>query len=124
MEGAKITEEAKVTGLYTKEAVARVKKSDYSILIGIPKESATHEKRVVLTPEAVSVLVNNGQRVLVETKAGELSKFSDREYVNAGAKVVDTHKEAFDADVVLKVDPPSIEEINSMKSGSCLISAL
>jgi len=124
MEGAKITEEVKATGLYTKEAVARIKKSEISILIGIPKEWASHEKRVVLTPEAVGLLVNNGQRVLVETKAGEHSKFSDRDYLDAGAKVVDTAKEAFDADVVLKVEPPSLEEIGFMKSGACLISAL
>lgn len=115
---------AKATGLYTKESVARVKKSDNSILIGIPKERVSHEKRVVLTPEAVAILVNNGQRVLVESKAGELSKFSDREYAEAGAKVVYSSKESYDADVVLKVEPPNEEEINEMRSGSCLISAL
>lgn len=124
MEGANITEVAKATGLYTKESVARVKKSDNSILIGIPKERVSHEKRVVLTPEAVAILVNNGQRVLVESKAGELSKFSDREYAEAGAKVVYSSKESYDADVVLKVEPPNEEEINEMRSGSCLISAL
>ncbi len=124
MGGAKITEVAKATALYTKESVARVKKSDNSILIGIPKERVSHEKRVVLTPEAVALLVNNGQRVLVESKAGELSKFSDREYAEAGAKVVYSSKESYNADVVLKVEPPNEEEINEMRDGSCLISAL
>lgn len=124
MGGAKITEIAKSTGVYPKEAVARVKSSDNSILIGIPRESAEQEKRVVLTPEAVALLVNNGQRVIVETKAGELSKFSDREYADAGAKVAYSSKEAFDADVVLKVEPPTEEEINDMRKGACLISAL
>ncbi|MEX2594471.1 MAG: alanine dehydrogenase [Anditalea sp.] len=124
MEGAKITDIAKETGVYPKEALARVKKSDNSILIGVPKENVAQEKRVVLTPEAVALLVNNGQRVLVESKAGELSKFSDREYSDAGAKVVYSSKEAFDADVVLKIEPPTEEDINDMRQGSCLISAL
>lgn len=124
MEGAKITEVVKETALYTKESAARIKKSNNSILIGIPKERVSQEKRVVLTPEAVALLVNNGQRVVVESKAGELSKFSDREYSEAGAKVVYSTKESYDADVVLKVEPPTEEEINEMRSGSCLISAL
>lgn len=124
MEGAKITEVVKETALYTKESAARIKKSDNSILIGIPKERVSQEKRVVLTPEAVALLVNNGQRVLVESKAGELSKFPDREYAEAGAKVVYSTKESFDADVVLKVEPPTQEEISGMRPGSCLISAL
>ena len=124
MEGAKITEVVKETALYTKESPARIKKSGNSILIGIPKERVSQEKRVVLTPDAVALLVNNGQRVVVESKAGELSKFSDREYSEAGAKVVYSTKESFDADVVLKVEPPTEEEINEMRSGSCLISAL
>src|SRR5690554_878140 len=119
-----MTEIAKETGLYTKETPEMIRHSDKSILIGIPKERAAQEKRVVLTPEAVALLVNNGQKVVVESKAGELSKFSDREYSEAGAQVVFSSKEAFDTDVVLKVEPPTEEEINDMRQGACLISAL
>src|SRR5690554_4300232 len=121
---AKIVETAKDPALFTQESPALVKKSDHSILIGIPKERVLQEKRVVLTPEAVALLVNNGQRVRVESNAGELSKFSDRHYAEAGAEVVYTSKEAFDAEVVLKVEPPTEEEINDMRQGACLISAL
>src|SRR5690606_1256976 len=121
---AKIAELAKETSIYTKESPERISKSGSSVLIGIPKESAAQEKRVVLTPEAVALLVSNGQRVLVESKAGELSKFSDREYSDAGAQVVYSSKEAFDVEVVLKVEPPKEEEINEMRQGACLISAL
>src|SRR5690606_7547382 len=53
-----------------------------------------------------------------------LSKFSDREYSDAGAQVVYSSKEAFDVDVVLKVEPPTEEEINDMRQGACLLSAL
>ena len=121
---AKIAEIAKATSIYTKESPERISKSGSSVLIGIPKESVAQEKRVVLTPEAVALLVNNGQRVLVESKAGELSKFSDREYSDAGAQVVYSSKEAFDVEVVLKVEPPTEEEINDMRQGACLLSAL
>lgn len=79
---------------------------------------------MVLTPEAVSLLVQNGQRVKVETNAGKLAKFTDKDYSEAGASVVYSSKEVFDADVVLKVEPPTLEEIEYMRQGSCLISAL
>jgi len=109
---------------YPKESVAKVKNSKNSILIGLPKEVAFQEKRVVLTPEAVALLVNNGQRVMVESMAGKYSKFTDKDFSDAGAKVVYSAKEAFDAEVVLKVEPPKEEEIGYMRPGSCLISAL
>lgn len=111
-------------GIYPKESLSKVKNSKNSLVIGLPKETALQEKRVVLTPEAVGLLVNNGQQVIVETNAGAKSKFTDKEYSDAGAKVVYSAKEAFDAEVILKVEPPSNEEIEYMKTGSCLISAL
>ncbi|RZS96625.1 alanine dehydrogenase [Cecembia calidifontis] len=111
-------------GLYPKEAAAKVKTAKNSLVIGIPRETAAQEKRVVLTPEAVALLVNNGQQVVVETNAGLLAKFTDKDYSDAGAKVVYSAKEAFDAEVILKVEPPTTEEIEYMRAGSCLISAL
>lgn len=111
-------------GLYPKEALAKVKESRHSLLIGLPRESAAQEKRVVLTPEAVGLLVNNGLRVVVESNAGLHAKFTDKDYSDAGAKVVYSAKEAFEAEVVLKVEPPTEEEIGYMPAGSCLISAL
>ncbi|WP_304516565.1 alanine dehydrogenase [Cecembia rubra] len=111
-------------GIYPKEAPAKVKTSKNSLVIGLPKETAAQEKRVVLTPEAVALLVNNGQQVVIETNAGLHAKFSDKDYSDAGGKVVYSAKEAFDAEVVLKVEPPTTEEIEYMKAGSCLISAL
>ncbi|EKB49069.1 alanine dehydrogenase [Cecembia lonarensis] len=110
--------------VYPKEAPAKVKISKNSLVIGIPREVAAQEKRVVLTPEAVGLLVNNGQEVVVETLAGQNAKFTDKEYSDAGAKVVYSAKEAFDAEVILKVEPPTLEEIGYMRGGACLISAL
>ncbi|MEX2511799.1 MAG: alanine dehydrogenase [Cyclobacteriaceae bacterium] len=118
------TEIAKETGVFTQEARLRVKSKRSAVLIGVPREVEEQEKRVVLTPEAVYLLVNNGQRVKVETGAGKDSKFSDKEYADAGAEVVYSSKEVFDAEVILKVEPPTKEEIGYMRSGACLISAL
>ena len=118
------TEIAKETGVFTQESMARVKKKGSGVLVGIPREVADQEKRVVLTPEAVSLLVNNGQKVVVETNAGRDSKFEDKDYSDAGAKVVYSRKDVFDVEVVLKVEPPTPEEIGYMRTGACLISAL
>ncbi|WP_051315957.1 alanine dehydrogenase [Algoriphagus vanfongensis] len=111
-------------GLIPKESPVKTKKRGEELSIGIPKEKSEEEKRVVLTPEAVGLLTNNGIHVVVETSAGLASKFTDQDYSDAGAKVVYSAKEAFETDIVLKVDAPSLEEISSMNVGACLISAL
>lgn len=111
-------------GIFPKEAMAKVKESKRSLLVGVPAETAAQEKRVVLTPDAVALLVNNGLDVMVETQAGAQSKFTDKDYSDAGAKIVYSAKEAFDAEVVVKVEPPTVDEVEYMRPGSCLISAL
>lgn len=111
-------------GLIPKESPSKVRKDSKTITIGIPKEVSSQEKRVVLTPEAVGILSNNGLNVLLETGAGAQAKFADQDYSDAGAKVVYSRKDALGSDIVLKIDPPTLEEINDMTSGSCLISAL
>ncbi|NVJ87356.1 MAG: alanine dehydrogenase [Algoriphagus sp.] len=116
--------EIAAAGLLPKEAPAVVQKGKRSITIGIPKEKSSEERRVVLTPEAVGLLTNNGLGVVVETGAGKASKFSDQDYSDAGAKVVYSHEEALKAQIVLKVDAPDLSEIDKMNPGSCLISAL
>ena len=111
-------------GLIPKESPAASKKGGKPMTLGLPKEISLQEKRVVLTPEAVGILVNNCVDVLVETNAGEQAKFSDQEYSDAGAKIAYSRKEVFGADVVVKVDAPTLEEIAEMSAGACLISAL
>ena len=111
-------------GIFPKEAMAKVRDPKRSLLVGMPTETAAQEKRVILTPDAVALLVNNGLEVMVETQAGAQSKFSDKDYSDAGARIVYSAKEAFDAEVVVKVEPPVESEIAFMRPGSCLISAL
>jgi alanine dehydrogenase len=122
--GSGLEELAKGRTLYPQEALLKVKESNKSLFIGIPKEIAFQENRVSLRPEAVSLLINNGHEVWVETGAGNASKFSDQEYSDSGAKIKYSPQEVFEADIVLKVEPPTLEEIEYLKPGKTLISAL
>ena len=110
--------------LYTQEAPAKLKKSKGELFIGVPTELSFQENRVSLKPESVQVLVSNGHTVWVEAGAGLSSNYGDNEYSEAGAKIIYSQKEVFQADIVLKVEPPTIEEINMMRNGATLISAL
>tara|TARA_B100000795_G_scaffold126217_1_gene94181 strand:- start:1530 stop:2741 length:1212 start_codon:yes stop_codon:yes gene_type:complete len=95
-----------------------------SLFIGIPKENAFQEHRVPLVPGAVALLVSNGHKVFVETNAGISSSFSDREYSDSGAKICYDVKEIYQADIILKVEPPTLKELDYFKHNQCLISAL
>ena len=92
--------------------------------IGIPKETSFQEHRVALSPDAVSLLVANGHEVKVETGAGDLSKYSDNEYSEVGATICYEQKEVFSTHLILKVAPPSKDEIDLMPGHQVLISAL
>ena len=95
-----------------------------TLKIGIPKEITFQENRVPLTPAAVSYLTAQGSRVLIQSGAGLNANFSDHDYSEAGAEITHDVKSVFSQDVVLKVDPPTIEEVGFMNSGQLLISAL
>jgi alanine dehydrogenase len=95
-----------------------------SLFIGIPNERAFQENRVPLVPEAVGLLVSNGHKVYIESNAGMSSSFTDQEYSDAGAKICYDVKEIYEADIILKVEPPTIEELDNFKHNQCLISAL
>ena len=115
---------AKESQLYPQEALLEIKKSNSSLFIGIPKEVRMQEKRVPLTPNSVKLIVDNGHEVWIESGAGNTSKFTDNEYSEAGAKIAYSHKELFEANIILKVEPPTSEEIDLLKPGKTLFSAL
>ncbi len=92
--------------------------------IGIPKETSYQENRVALIPETVQLLVNNGHHVVVESKAGETSQYSDNDYSEAGAEIAEDKKTIFESDMILKVAPPTQDEIDLMPGNQTLISAL
>jgi len=109
---------------YPQEEVAEIQRGHKTIAIGIPREKSEHEKRIPLRPEAVNVLVRNGHEVKVETGAGDASQFTDKDYSEAGAQIAYSTEEVFTADIVLKVEPPTTEEIELMKNGKTIISAI
>ncbi|MBC7922737.1 MAG: alanine dehydrogenase [Ferruginibacter sp.] len=110
--------------LYPQESLLELKTSKHHLYIGLPREASSQENRICLTPEAVDILVRNGHRVVVEAGAGEASKFSDREYSEAGAGIAYSPPEVFEADIILKVEPAVQREIDYLKAGKTLISAL
>lgn len=110
--------------LLPKEEMLEVARKKGNLYIGIPKENSFQERRVALVPEAVSLLVSNGHRVKIETKAGEMANFSDNEYSEAGAEICYDKKEIFSCDIILKISPPSESEIELMPGHQTLISAL
>ena len=121
---SEVKELAQEQALYPQEQLAKIKEDDASLLLGLPNEISMQETRLLLTPASVSVLAANGHRVLVETGAGMSAKFTDNEYSEAGAKIVYSAKEAYEANIVLKVEPPTLQEIDNLKPGATLISAL
>ena len=88
--------------------------------VGVVAESGSDERRVGLVPKAVASLVNNGLAVVVESGAGEAALLPDDLYTEAGATIGD----AWAADVVVKVAPPSTEEVGKLRTGQTLIGFL
>jgi len=111
-------------GFMPQEEMLEVARKKSSLQIGIPKETSLQEKRVPLVPDAVAVLVNNGHEVIIETGVGEGASFSDRDYSEVGAQIVFSTEEVYKASMILKVEPPSLQEIDMMQQGQLLISAL
>ena len=110
--------------LIPQEEKLELKKQPKSLFIGVPKEITFQESRIAIVPDAVQLLVSHGHEVIIESKAGEGANFSDSEFSEAGAKIVYDTKEIYQADIILKVEPPTIEEIKLMKGRQTLISAL
>jgi|TARA_B110000037_G_scaffold222921_1_gene300503 alanine dehydrogenase len=122
--GKKTTSPFSKEQLMPQAEMLEIKRKKGDLFIGVPKESYTQEKRVCLTPDAVAAITAHGHRVIVESGAGLGSNFSDIEYSESGAKIAFDPKEAFECNIVLKVGPPSYEEIEMMCPQSALFSTL
>jgi alanine dehydrogenase len=101
-----------------------IKKQKGELFIGLPKETNLGEKRVCLTPDAVTALTSNGHRIVIETGAGNGANYSDKEYSDAGAKISYDIEEAFKCNIVLKIAPPTEIEIEYINPQTILISSL
>ena len=110
--------------LAPQEEMLEVARKKGKLYIGIPREIAFQENRVPLVPDAVALLVNNGHHILIETGAGKAAHFDDKDYSEAGAEIAHTPEEVYKADIILKIAPPTLEEIELMKPKQTLFSAL
>lgn len=112
------------TAWETQEERLAVDAKSAQLQIGLPKEHAMNEHRLLLTPESVQILVAQGHEIVVETGAGTLAGFSDASYANAGATIALGPEEVFQCAIVAKVAPPTVAEIAMMRGGQTMISAL
>lgn len=94
------------------------------LFIGIPKEVTFQENRVPLTPEAVSVLVNDGNEVVVEHGAGDGSFYFDNDYSEAGARIVYDKQDVYKATTIIKSAPISENEAEMMQPNQVVISPI
>jgi alanine dehydrogenase len=111
-------------GLAPKESLLEVSRKKDNLFIGIPKERYFQENRIALTPGAVSILVANGHKVVVESKAGEGSHISDNDYSEAGAEIAYNTNDIFRAHIIIKVAPPSAQEIQMFHPQQIIISPI
>ena len=115
---------AKQALMQPQESMLEVKNKKNRLYIGIPKEVTFQENRIPLTPLSVALLVNNGHEVVLESNAGQAANFSDKDYAEQGAQIVYDTKKVYEADIIIKIAPPTLAEIEMMKPGQKLISAL
>lgn len=110
--------------MQTQEAMLETGRKSNSLHIGIPKEVSCQECRIALTPLSVALLVNNGHKVTIESGAGVGANFTDRDYSEQGAQISFNNKEVWEASIIVKIAPPTLNEIAMMHNGQTLISAL
>ncbi len=92
--------------------------------IGIPMERVKNESRIPLTPEGILLLTEHGHQVMVENNAGLNANFSNREYAESGAIIVDTPSEVYQSDIIVKIGPPTLEEAELLTRNQALFSSV
>ncbi|UAY52429.1 alanine dehydrogenase [Ferruginibacter albus] len=108
----------------TMEEMLDVKPKGELLFIGIPKEASFNENRIALTPEAVGVMIANGHRVIMESKAGDGASYTDKDYSDAGAKIAYDKKAVYESDILVKSAPVSEAECELLKPGQYIISPI
>jgi len=108
----------------TQTETLEVARRHQQLFIGIPKETTLQENRVALVPHSVATLTAHGHRVVVESGAGEHSRFTDLDYTEAGAEIAHSRELVYKADLLLKVAPPTLDEIDLMQPNQVLISPI
>lgn len=110
--------------LFPEESLLRELVGQTRLTIGLPRENPQSETRLGLTPEGVSIVVEEGHQVFVQRGAGLPMFYTDLQYSEAGATIVDDDAAVFGCDIVLKIAPPTQEELFLMKRGASVFSML
>ncbi|AVR46179.1 alanine dehydrogenase [Christiangramia fulva] len=110
--------------LIPQEETLEIYKKRGDLFIGIPKETSYQEKRICLSPDAVAAITAHGHRVMIEAGAGKWARFSDKDYSDAGAEITKDTQKVFSCPIILKIEPPSFEELAYINPQTILISAL
>lgn len=110
--------------LLPQEEMLEVKKRGQKIKIGVPSDFSKVEYRVPLTPQAVDLLVSYGHEILIEKNAGKSASYSNEEYREAGATIVDKKEETFQCDIILRISPFDTYEIDMLRGNQVIISSI
>ncbi len=111
--------------MHPQERMIAIRSKHTSMRIGIPREISNEERRVALTPGGVQTLAANGHQVYLEKGAGALAHFKNKEYADAGATIVENPEDLFSTcNLIVKVGPPSIDELDLLQEKQILFSAL
>ena len=108
----------------TLEETLDIKPKGARLNIGIPRETAFQENRIALTPDAVGVLISNGHDVVIEHNAGDAAHFRDRDYSEAGAKIVYDKSEVFKAPILVKSAPIIEDDLPHLQMNQQIISPI
>lgn len=106
------------------EETLDIKPKGAELFIGIPKEATFQENRIALAPEAVKVLTANGHRVVMESRAGDGASYTDKDYSDAGAKIVRSRDEVFECTTIVKSAPVCDREVGLLKPDQFIISPI
>lgn len=104
------------------EEILAIEQRKKKLTIGIPKETNEFENRIGLVPQSVELLSYHGHEIIIQRGAGEKANFSDNDYSEVGAIIVDDAETIYKSDIVLKIAPPSIDEIKMIPNGRTLLS--
>ena len=110
--------------LLPQEEKLEIARHKSELFIGIPKETSYQERRICLTPDAVNSLTSHGHRVMIESGAGLLASYCDKEYSDAGAEVTADTKKVLGCPMLLKVEPLTMSEIEMINPRTTVISAI
>ena len=108
--------------LRPQEEMLEIQRREKKIIIGIPSDLSRAEYRVPLTPQAVELLVSYGHEIMIEKNAGMKASYTDEEFREAGAKVVEKKEEILQCDIIVRVAPFDEEETGMLRGNQVIIS--